>query len=397
MQLVKCELLCTSKDNTIQELYKTREAINAKLTRVWKASKLSTSVNAEVELNLKFPTQDGNQGIGFGNFDPKPSASKRRHLVTSKAATIIEESHVIHALSLKQQSVWLQWTETAEPFDLSWKNIIWGGLSPAVLKFILNASVNWVRTPDLMHLWGYKKTCYCCLCGADKCTLHHILSGCNYSLKNNRFTWRHNSVLSLISQRLKEHIASINSLKPSTNKTHFTCFVKAGASNSQIQKTKNHTLSNLLCDGNDWKILVDLPDTNYVFPPEIYSTNERPDICIWSEKLKRLFLIELTCPAEEGIEAAKVRKHSRYLPLIENISVTSSWKVTLMTLEVGVRGFVARSTHDVFFKLGLPRQQVSALCNELSATSAKCSYAIYLAANSKIWDQNRPLLASESP
>ena len=85
MQLLKCELLRTSKANTIQELYKTREAINAKLTRVWKASKLSTSVNAEVELNLKFPTQDGHQGIGFGNFDPKPSVSKQRHLVTSKS------------------------------------------------------------------------------------------------------------------------------------------------------------------------------------------------------------------------------------------------------------------------------------------------------------------------
>ena len=108
MQLIKCELLRTSKDNTIQKLYKTREAINSKLTRVWKASKLSSIVNAEVELNLKFPVQDGNQGIGFGNFDPNPSALKRRCLVTSKASAIIEESHLIHSLSLKQQSVWLQ-------------------------------------------------------------------------------------------------------------------------------------------------------------------------------------------------------------------------------------------------------------------------------------------------
>ena len=354
-------------------------------------------MNAEVELNLKFPVQDGNQGIGFGNFDPNPSASKRRRLVTSKASAIIEESHLIHSLSLKQQSVWLQWAETAEPFDLSWKNIIWGELSPAVLKFILNASVNWVRTPDLMHLWGYKNTCYCCLCGAEKCTLHHILSGCTYSLNNHRFTWRHDSVLSLISHTVNEHIESINSLKPVTNTHEYTYFVKAGASNSQKQKTKKDNMSHLLSNGNDWKFIVDLPDTNYIFPPEIYSTNERPDICIWSAKLKKLFLIELTCPAEEGIEAAKIRKQSRYLPLVENISNTSPWKPTLMTVEVGVRGFVASSTHQVFLKLGLQRQQVSALCNKLSATAAKCSYAIYLAANSKLWDENRPLLASDYP
>ena len=101
-----------------------------------KHQKLSSIVNLEVELNLKFPVH----------------ASKRRHLVTSKASAIIEESHLIHSLSLKQQSVWLQWAEIAEPFDLAWKNIIWGGLSPAVLKFILNASFKWVRTTDLIHL-----------------------------------------------------------------------------------------------------------------------------------------------------------------------------------------------------------------------------------------------------
>ena len=161
MQLIKCELLRTSKDNTIQKLYKTREAINSKLIRVWKASKLSSIVNAEVELNLKFPVQDGNQGIGFGNFDPNPSASKRRRLVTSKASAIIEEAQLIHSLSLKQQSVWLQWAETAEPFDLSWEKNYLGRAQPTVLKFILNASVNWAHTLDLMHLWGYKNTWYC--------------------------------------------------------------------------------------------------------------------------------------------------------------------------------------------------------------------------------------------
>ena len=76
MQLIKCELLRTSNDNTIQELYKTREAINSKLTRVWKASKLSSVVNVEVQLDLKFPVQDGNQEIGFGNFYQIPLHQK---------------------------------------------------------------------------------------------------------------------------------------------------------------------------------------------------------------------------------------------------------------------------------------------------------------------------------
>ena len=142
-----------------------------------------------------------------------------------------------------------------------------------------------------------------------------------------------------------------------------------------------------------WKLLVDLPGVNYVFPPEIYSTNERPDVVIWSLKLQRVILIELTCPAEEGIEAAQIRKQARYLPLVESIAATTSWKPLLMTVEVGVRGFVAITTRQVFAKLGIPRHLILSLCNKLGAISARCSYAIFLGAQSKTWDRERALLA----
>ena len=57
MQLVKCELLRNSTDSDIRELCRSRPARNAKLTRVWKATKLLSKVDAEVDLNLKFPVQ----------------------------------------------------------------------------------------------------------------------------------------------------------------------------------------------------------------------------------------------------------------------------------------------------------------------------------------------------
>ena len=141
--------------------------------------------------------------------------------------------------------------------------------------------------------------------------------------------------------------------------------------------------------------MVDLPDENYVFPPEIFNTAERPDILIWSNSLKKLIMIELTCPAEEGIEAARVRKQTRYAPLLESISTSTIWKASLLTIEVGARGFIATSTHQIFSQLGLPRKDISPLCKKLSVTAAKCSYTIYLAANSKAWDRARPLLTSE--
>ena len=67
MQLTKCQLLRNSKDPCIQQLYNTRERLNTELSRIWKATKVSMLVNAEVNLNLKFPSQHNNQGLGFGN------------------------------------------------------------------------------------------------------------------------------------------------------------------------------------------------------------------------------------------------------------------------------------------------------------------------------------------
>ena len=120
-------------------------------------------------------------------------------------------------LCLPILSVWkgslFGWAEQTYPFDLSWQNLIWGRTSADVLKFVINSSVNWVRTPDLLHLWGYKKSCCCVLCGAEKCTLHHILSNCSFSLTDKRFTWRHDSVLSLIYFAFKEHIESLHNAR----------------------------------------------------------------------------------------------------------------------------------------------------------------------------------------
>ena len=81
MQLTKCEMLRTLKDPSIIELYKTREMLDSKLTRTWKPTKTLLVLNSEVELNLKFPSQQNSQGLGFGKFNPNPTCSERRKLI----------------------------------------------------------------------------------------------------------------------------------------------------------------------------------------------------------------------------------------------------------------------------------------------------------------------------
>ncbi|CDR07751.1 unnamed protein product, partial [Oncorhynchus mykiss] len=56
----------------------------------------------------------------------------------------------------------------------------------------------------------------------------------------------------------------------------------------------------------DWKMLVDIGQ-QLIFPPEIASTNLRPDMAV--------YIIELTVPWENSVEEAYERKKLRYTEL----------------------------------------------------------------------------------
>ena len=390
MQLIKCELLENSIDPSVRKLYLSRASQNSKLKRVWRATNVSSVINAEVSLNLKFPTQSSTQGIGFGNFNPNPSAAEKRKLVTVKAKHFKESERINHSLTLSTQGIWLKWSETALPFDLSWKNLIWGNVSRSLLKFVLNASVNWLITPNLLKLWGLSTSAACPLCNAEKCTMHHILSNCAFALEGQRYTWRHDSVLLHIESFLKNHIQRINK-QPVKKKPAFNiCFVKPG--NLSIQRSNRNLQSNLLDGTNDWQLLVDFMHAQIVFPPEIFCTNERPDIIIWSNCLRKVILVELTCPADENIYEARVRKETKYLPLLTEIRRTTKWEVHLSTIEVGVRGCVGLSLKQCLSKLGLPKNEIIQLCKAVSFVAASCSHTIFNAASARSWPKDRVLL-----
>ena len=95
-------------------------------------------------------------------------------------------------------------------------------------------------------------------------------------------------------------------------------------------------------------------------------------------------LFELTCPAEEGIDAASLRKSARYEALGLAI-VEAGWSAEVRPIEVGARGFVARSVLRVLRDLGLSSREVTTLCRTLSTVVARCSYAIYLASSTSEW------------
>ena len=236
----------------------------------------------------------------------------------------------------------------------------------------------------MLKLWGLIPTATCPLCSHSQCTLHHILVNCSFAREQKRYNWRHDSVLANIEPRLSKLISVVNERKklPSesetTRKSFASCFVRAG---HKRVSAKCPPSRGLLSIANDWQLLVDYDQKNIVFPPTICPASQRPDIVIWSRMSRRVILLELTCPAEEGMQAAQTRKETRYVALMDEIR-NAQWSPELFTIEVGARGLVGGSTFRTFVKLGFLASEANSLCKSLSVVVARCSYAVYLAHNS---------------
>ena len=185
--------------------------------------------------------------------------------------------------------------------------------------------------------------------GVIKTLIPHL----TVALSQGRFTFRHDNVLRIIISNIRSSIKTIKSSVPSSKQPIKIKFVKKGTK----VKTKNSSPSGILHQASDWVLLGDL-DGTFSFPPHIAFTELRPDITIFSNKLKRVILIELTCPCGESMEAWHNVKVNKYLPL-KSIVENNGWSVDLFAVEVGARGYCSWSVFCCFKSLGLRNRTIN--------------------------------------
>ena len=92
-----------------------------------------------------------------------------------------------------------------------------------------------------------------------------------------------------------------------------------------------------LNQAEDWTLVHDEDENKKDFPQHITNTPRRPDVVVYSNTLKVVYLIELTCGDESNFESQRARKEARYQQLLADICATG-WKAQLFTVEVGCRG-----------------------------------------------------------
>ena len=98
-------------------------------------------------------------------------------------------------------------------------------------------------------------------------------------------------------EALKTSISNIKETTPISAKSSIT-FMKKGA------KVPFRRISpvGILHHASDLVLLAEL-NSNYCFPGHIAFTQLRPDITVFSNSLREVNLIKITCPCEENMES----------------------------------------------------------------------------------------------
>ena len=82
---------------------------------------------------------------------------------------------------------------------------------PKLSRFCLGATFNTLASPANLKRWGVVESDECKLCGEEKCTVSHVLSGCrSVALMQGRYRYRHDSVLRVIAHHISLFINYLN-------------------------------------------------------------------------------------------------------------------------------------------------------------------------------------------
>ena len=257
-------------------------------------------------------------------------------------------------------------------------------MEPLALSFLLRSTYNLLPTPANHKQWGFTGDDTCAMCKSARGTLRHVLSSCGRSLQ--MYTWRHNRVLAILAE-ITETQRRVANEQPTQDPKPCISFLQEGeAPPRQVSKPQGQKF---LAAARDWKMAADLKEALH-FPLHIVHTQERPDIVIWSDTVKRVIIVELTVPWEENMEEAFERKKLRY----ENLRMEcedKGWACQVMPIEVGCRGFIGRTTTSYLTRLGLTNRARRRATQQLQTAAERASSWIWskVRKSTTAW-QNRP-------
>jgi hypothetical protein len=299
-----------------------------------------------------------------------------------------EEKRIVPLHAYQMQANWLVWSDKLDR-ELE-KSVEWGKVmtsySARLLKFVMNAQLNTLPSPDNLKRWNKKQNTefQCGLCKRASVTAAHMLAGCPYVLleENNqlvqdRYTWRHNCVLSVIKKHVCKKIKERNKLQKKVAKPKMKkVFVTEGQKRVKSQQEQRSTLR-ILEKANDWTYDFDLPSEErkrqYQMDQRVCATPFKPDAYIVSSEEKICVVIELTCPMEENMDNWHIKKTKKY----EEELTSEVYKMHYVVVEVGARGGLTVTLRNCMKKLGLTKKEATSVVEECVLMARRCSFVIW--------------------
>ena len=418
LQLVRLHLLKHSADDQVRLMYeRMRDGPRDKRRKfdpIDQLELLEAMVNNEHQLNVQARNR---VGIGYDAPDrtAKFTPAQVRRQVVELQANASNDERLAHLRTLEMQGKWARWDSVMSQ-DFQWQRMF-TSMTDEVLKFVINAQLLTLPSEDNKRRWKIQSSQTRCelltinrdgshgpQCGQEFPTAPHVLTGCKAALNQGRYTWRHNSVLLVLKQHLVPHIRAVNERRvklTTQRKLVWKCedgsWYRPGSSEPVHAPQR---LYEYLARATDWEITFDLPGndafTHRVFPADVVSTKDRPDVLLLSRANKWALVIELTCPKEERIHKAHSGKTSKYAHLVEGGEL-NGWSVGVWAVEVGCRGYVAISTIKVLRAFRFTRSQQCTIKHELEDVVRRCSYYIWCSRHLPTWNRTTLLVPSSGP
>ena len=302
-------------------------------------------------------------GIGWreNRWWSKEGFRGRRELVTEEIRQVEEEQRVVKAVGQAQQGAWTTWEE-AVGRRVTWSNL-WS-MEPLRISILLRSVYDLLPTPVNLTKWKMAESSACQSCG-KRATLEHILASCEKALQ--KYTWRHNQVLKVVAVAVEKQCH-----RPKSNTAARQEFVKEGERRKvyQVQDVRPKVSAQ-----GEWNLRVDL-DRALSFPHHIAMTTQRPDMVLWSDKLKVVLIAELTVPWESNMQWAFERKLARYTEL-KGLCEDRGWICHVYPIEVGCRGFVGSSTVRFLSDIGVTTAARKPILKQLQEAAESASAWIW--------------------
>ena len=133
-------------------------------------------------------------------------------------------------------------------------------------------------------------------------------------------------------------------------------------------------------------MIVDLKGSLRI-PSNITITNLRPDMVLVSQSTQQLGIVELTVPNENRIEVSSELKKAKYAPLVEEVR-QKGWRVNIWAVEVGCKGFPARSMTVLLRDVGYTGKERKNILRKIGDVAEEASRAIWRWSSIKEWSKD---------